>query len=135
MTGAAHDIPPAIDVVQAGPASGGPRRWRVAFDVANRGTGPVVLLGAWLPHGRYRCAEQPLADLVLPPGGTTELAFEAAFDERPGTVVENCFVILRVRWRDEVWRVMARLSVTAAAKGEPRAAPQLVTAHRVGFSG
>ncbi len=128
-------MPPTVDVVQAGPASGGPRRWRVAFDVANRGGGPVALLAAWLPHGRFRCPEQQLADLVLPPEGTTQLTFEASFDEPPGTEVENCFVILRVRWREEEWRVMTRLTVTAAGDGAPGAATQLVTAHRVGFSG
>ncbi len=135
MTGAAHDIPPTLDVAQAGPASGGPGRWRVAFDVGNRGAGPAVLLGAWLPHGRFRCPEQPLADLVLPPGGATQIAFEVAFDERPATEVETCFVILQVRWQDEPWRVMARLTVTAGGDGAPRAATQLVTTHRVGFSG
>ncbi len=135
MTDAAPDIPPTLDVAQAGRASGGPRLWRVAFDVTNRGAGPVALLAAWLPHGRFRCAEQQLADLVLPPERTTQLAFEAAFDEPPGTEVENCFVILRVRWRGEAWRVMARLTVTAASDGAPLAAARLVTAHRVGFSG
>ena len=135
MTGAAPDIPPTLDVAQAGRASGGPRLWRVAFDVTNRGAGPVGLLAAWLPHGRFRCTEQQLADLVLPPERTTQLAFEAAFDEPPGTGVENCFVILRVRWRGEAWRVMARLTVTAAGDGAPLAAARLVTAHRVGFSG
>ncbi|MCH8198659.1 MAG: hypothetical protein IIA54_01135 [Chloroflexi bacterium] len=135
MTDAAPDIPPTLDVAQAGRASGGPRLWRVAFDVTNRGAGPVALLAAWLPHGRFRCPEQQLADLVLPPERTTQLAFEAAFDEPPGTEVENCFVILRVRWREEAWRVMARLTVTAGGDGAPLAAPRLVTAHRVGFSG
>ena len=135
MTGTAHDNPPTLDVAQAGAASGGPRRWRVAFDVANRGAAPVALLAAWLPHGRFRCPEQPLSDRVLPADGTTQLAFEVVFDERHGTEVENCFAILRVRWRDEVWRVMARLTVTAARDGAPLAATRLVTAHRVGFSG
>ena len=134
LTSAAPDIPPTLDVAQAGSASGGPRLWRVAFGVANRGGGPVELLAAWLPHGRFRCPEQQLADLVLAPGATTQLSFEAAFDERPGTQVENCFVILRVRWREQGWRVMARLTVTARDGGSPLAATQLVTAHRVGFS-
>ena len=135
MTGEANDNPPTLDVAQAGAASGGPRLWGVAFDVANRGALPVELRAAWLPHGRFRCPEQQLADLVLPAGATEQLTFEAAFDERQGTEVENCFVILRVHWRDEGWRVMARFTVTAAGDGAPLAAPRLVTAHRVGFSG
>ncbi len=135
MTNAAHDVPPTLDVAQAGAASGGPRLWRIAFDVTNRGAGPVALLAAWLPHGRFRCPEQQLADLVVPAGATTRLTFEAAFDEPQGTEVENCFVILRVRWREEGWRVMARFTVTAASDGAPLAAARLVTAHQVGFSG
>ena len=135
MTGAAPDIPPILDVAQAGAASGGPRLWRVGFDVTNRGAEPAALLAVWLPHGRFRCPRQQLADLVLPPERTTQLSFEAAFEEPPGTEVENCFVILRVRWREEAWRVMARLTVTAGGDGAPLAAARLVTAHRVGFSG
>ena len=143
MTNAAHDIPPTLDVAQAGAASGGPPLWRIAFDVTNRGAGPVALLAAWLPHGRFRCPEQQLADVVVPAGATTRLTFEAAFDEPQGTEVENCFVILRVRWhregrvrwREEEWRVMARFTVTAAGDGAPLAAARLVTAHQVGFSG
>ena len=126
---------PTLAIAQAGPASGVPGRWRVAFDVANRGDEPVELLEAWLPHGRFRCAEQPLGGLALPPDGRTTLAFEAAFDEPPGTEVENGFVILRVRWRGDVWRVLTRLTVTAGSDGAPLAATQLVSAHLVGFSG
>lgn len=134
MTDVPTETGPTLEVAQAGPASGASGRWLVAFDVANRGREPVALLEAWLPHGRFRCAEQPLAD-VLPPGGGTTLSFEVAFDEEPGAEVENAFVILQVRWREGAWRVMTRLTVTARADGAPEAATQLLTAHRVGFSG
>ena len=134
MTDVPTEPGPTLEVAQASPAAGAPGRWLVAFDVANRGGEPVALLQAWLPHGRFRCAEQPLAD-VLAPDGRTTLSFEVAFDEEPGTEVENAFVILQVRWGDGVWRVMTRLTVTARADGAPEAAAQLLTTHRVGFSG
>ena len=134
MTDAPTETGPTLEVAQAGPASGAPGRWRVAFGIANRGGEPVDLLQAWLPHGRFRCAERPVAD-VLAPDGRTTLSFEVAFDEAPGTEVENAFVILQVRWREGPWRVMTRLTVTARADGAPEAETQLLTTHRVGFSG
>ena len=134
MTDTPQDIGPMLEVAQAGAASGGPQRWCVSFDVANLGGEPLVLLKAWLPHGRFPCAQQPLPDLVLPPDGRTTLSFEVAFDEQPGVEVENAFVILQVRWRYDIWRVMTRLTVTADHDGAPQAATQLVTTHRVGFS-
>ena len=127
-----------LDVAQAGAAlmSGAPEAdWSVPFTVANRGGAPVALLAAWLPHGRFRSAERQLSDFPLPADGRTELSFEVQFDEQPGTEVVNAFVILQVRHREKVWRVLARLTVTADADGAPVAATQLVTVHPVGFAG
>ena len=126
---------PELDVAQAGAARVSGGRWSVPFTIANRGGTPVELTVAWLPHGRFRCAERQLSDLPLPAKGQTELSFEVQFDEQPGTEVVNAFVILQVRWREVAWRVMTRLTVTARADGAPEAATQLVTTHRIGFSG
>jgi hypothetical protein len=55
------------------------------------------------------------------------------FAEAPGTVIENPFLILRVADGDEVWRVLARVSVTAGPGGEPIAGNTIsITTHRVG---
>ncbi len=126
---------PAIEVSQDGRASGGPGAWRVAFDVRNGGDGPVGLLEAWLPHGRFRAEAVPLTEQPpLASGASVRLEFVVKFDEPPGEPVENAFVILRVRWRDEEWRVLARLTVTADADGSPVASTELTTAQPVGFS-
>ncbi|MDE2837528.1 MAG: hypothetical protein OXL97_08480 [Chloroflexota bacterium] len=126
---------PAISVLQAGRASGEPGAWRVAFDVLNSGDEPLELLEAWLPHGRFRADAVPLADHPpLGAGASVPLAFNVGFDEPPGELVENAFVILRVRWRDEEWRVLTRLAVTSHADGSPLAATELITFHPVGFS-
>ena len=109
-------------------------RWSVPFTIANRGDTPVELIAAWLPHGRFRSAERQLSDSRLPADGRTELSFEVQFDEQPGTEVVNAFVILQVQHREKVWRVLARLTVTADADGAPVAATQLITAHPVGFA-
>ena len=126
---------PAITVLENGRASGEPGAWRVAFDVRNAGDDPVLLLEAWLPHGRFRAEAVPLTGHpLLAAGASVRLAFNVRFDEPPGELVENAFVILRVQWRNEEWRVLARLAVTADADGSPLASTELTTAHAVGFS-
>ena len=126
---------PSIAVLQAGRSSGEPGAWQVAFDMRNEGDERVVLLEAWLPHGRFRADAVPLA--AQPPlasGASVRLAFTVVFDEPPGELIENAFVILRVRWRDGIWRVLTRLAVTADTDGSPIASTELITAHPVGFS-
>lgn len=126
---------PPVTVVQTGRALGAPGAWQVAFEVQNGGDGPVELLEAWLPHGRFRADAVPLTGHApLAFGAIVRLAFIVGFDEPPGEYVENAFVILRVRWRGEVWRVLTRLSLTADVDGSPIASTELTTAHSVGFS-
>lgn len=126
---------PSISVLQTGSASGGPGAWRVAFNVRNTGSEPVELLEAWLPHGRFRAEAVPLAgQLPLASGASIRLEFTVGFDEPPGEYVENAFVILRVRWQGQEWRVLTRLAVTADADGSPAASTELITTQPVGFS-
>ncbi len=126
---------PSISVLQTSRASGEPGAWQVAFEVRNTGSEPVELLEAWLPHGRFRAEAVPLsAQPPLASGASTRLEFTVGFDEPPGEYVENAFVILRVRWENEEWRVLTRLAVTADADGSPIASTELITTQPVGFS-
>ena len=126
---------PSISVLQAVHASGEPGAWRVAFEVRNAGGEPVELLEAWLPHGRFRAEAVPLtAHPPLASGASARLEFTVGFDEPPGELVENAFVILRMRWENEEWRVLTRLAVTADADGSPLASTELITTQPVGFS-
>lgn len=126
---------PSITVLQTGPASGEPGGWNVAFAVRNEEEGPIELLEAWLPHGRFRAEAVPLtAQPSLASGASARLEFTVGFDEPQGELVENAFVILRVRWQDQEWRVLTRLAVTADADGRPVASTELITFHPVGFS-
>ncbi len=126
---------PSISVLQTGSASGGPGAWDVAFEVRNTGDGPVRLLEAWLPHGRFRAEAVPLGEHApLGTGASVTLDFIVGFDEPAGELVENAFVILRVQWEGQEWRVLTRLAVTADADGSPAALTELITAHPVGFS-
>ena len=126
---------PSITVLQASGASGGAGAWDVAFEVRNEGDGPVELLEAWLPHGRFRAEAVPLSEQpLLASGASVRLEFTVGFDEPTGELVENAFVILRVRWEGQEWRVLTRLAVMADGDGRPVAATELITAHPVGFS-
>lgn len=130
------DIGPQVRVEQmsrhAGPASD---RWRVVWQMQNLGQHPLQLLAARLPHGRFRSEEQELTSLPqLQPGESARLEFAVACSERPGTVVENAFIIVRVVWQEEPWRIFARLRVVFDEQGEPQTTTEVVTVQLVGFS-
>ncbi len=127
---------PALDVRQRRVQLVRPGLWGVTFDVMNRGAETATLLVAWLPHGNFHAQERSLAGTPpLAPGDSTGLSFDVSFGEVEGAKVENAFVILRVGWRGEEWRVLSRFTVAAGVGGEPQASPENVMAHRVGFSG
>jgi hypothetical protein len=48
--------------------------------------------------------------------------------------VENAFVISRVLWQEEPWRIFARLRVVFDEQSRPQTTTELVTVQRVGFS-
>jgi hypothetical protein len=127
---------PLVRVEPAPPTAGpSPTEWRVSWRVENRGQRPLKLLAAWLPHGRFRATERALEPPPrLEPGESARLELVAAYDEPPGTAVENAFVIMRVRWGDEPWRILVRLLVTADASGAPTNTVELITTHPIGFS-
>ena len=131
-----RDIGPQVLVKQAsqraGPASD---RWLVAWHIQNLGQQPLQLLAARLPHSRFRSKERELDPRPkLLPGENTRLEFLVACSEPPGTVVENAFLILRVLWLEEPWRVFARLRVVFDGQGEPQTTTEMVTLQPVGFS-
>jgi hypothetical protein len=133
---APSDIGPRVHVEQASrhaePASG---RWRVAWHIQNLGQQPLQLLAARLPHSRFRSEERALTPtLELSPGERAQLEFPIACSELSGTVVENAFLILRVLWLDEPWRVFARLRVVFDEQSGPQTTTEIVTVQRVGFS-
>jgi hypothetical protein len=112
-----------------------PGRWRAGWGVRNLSTEPVQLMEAWLPHGKFRAAAQSLASLPqVAPGESAFLELYVACSEAPGTEVENAFLILRLTWREQAWRVLARLRVTFDEAGNPYQACEALTVQPVGFS-
>jgi hypothetical protein len=111
------------------------QRWPVAWGVTNRSSEPVQLLAAWLPHSRFRCHERDLSGLPgLAAGQAAQVELEASCHEAPGTAVPNAFLILRLLWCSQPWRLLARMTVTWDTAGAPHVQIERVNAQRVGFS-
>jgi len=120
-----------VSIRQCSAAAEGPGRWRIQWEVTNTGAAPLEIDTVWLPHGRFRAEETPLA-LRLEPGSTVRIGSAVRFAEQPGSVVENAFVILTLLSDGQRWQTFARLRVTAGEHGAPRAEVELVTSQREG---
>src|SRR5215813_12069215 len=110
-------------------------RWRVAWRMQNLGRQSLQLLAMRLPHSRFRSEERELTPASeLLPDERARLECSVACRELPGTVVENAFLIARVLWREEPWRIFVRLRVVFDEQGGPQTTTEVVTVQRVGFS-
>lgn len=81
-------------------------------------------MGAQHPHSQFRTPETKL-DQQIAPGAHTDVALPVRFSEPPGGIVENPFLIV-VFHENADWRVLARVRVTAGARGEPIAGDSVV---------
>lgn len=118
----------------SGRRAASPGEWLVAWRIENRGEETLQLLSGRLPHSRFRCEERELGAVpALRPNESARLEFPVRCAEPPGTIVENGFLILTVLWREEPWRILARLRVSMDREG-PQTATELITTQRVGFS-
>ena len=110
-------------------------RWICTWRIQNLGQEPLQLLSAGLPHSRFRSEEQELFPAPkLLPGESARLALAVACREPAGTVVENAFLILRVLWRERLWRILARLRVICDQHSVPENSTVVITTQPVGFS-
>jgi hypothetical protein len=124
----------SIDSVSQRP-EGAASRWVVTWQVRNEGLQALSLLAARLPHDQFYGEEKDLAATPpIPPGESRCLELPVACADLQGAVVKNVFLILRVLWGEEPWRVLARLRVTFGSNGVPENAVESVTAQPVGFS-
>ena len=81
-------------------------------------------MSAIQPHSQFRTPETPL-DRDIAQGSATDVSMEVSFDQPPGGVVENAFLIVLVRSESD-WRLLARARITAGPRGEPLAGQSLV---------
>lgn len=112
-------------------AEGANGRWTVRWRIGNEGDLPLRLLNAQCPHSQFKSADTTF-DVEIGPRAETDVRILVRFAESPGVIVENAFLILRLREKGE-WRVLARVRVTAGPRGEPLAGDSVVvTTQRVG---
>jgi hypothetical protein len=112
-----------------------PGHWDIAWAVGNLNPDPIRVANAWLPHGKFRSPRKDFEPPIeIAPAAVANMEFSVLAREEPGTVVENCFVILSLTHENDDWRVFARLRVTFEDAGKPRAETVLITRQRVGFS-
>jgi len=131
-----HVIEPHIEVEQISHRRGVKAgTWLLQWEIKNLGQQPLTIFAVRLPHGQFRSPEQ---EFVLPyklsANESVALEIEVACSEAPGTAVENAFLILRVLWLDNPWRIFARLRVTFDSDGAPHAGTELITTQQTGFS-
>ena len=112
-----------------------PGRWLIGWRVQNVGREPIEILSVWLPHDKF-AGDQQVFDppIQLMPDESRLLEVCVACNEAPGSVVDNAFVILGLRWMGQAWRAFARQRVTIDAHGVPHPCCEAISAHPVGFS-
>ena len=102
-------------------------RWTASWLLLNSGTSPLDLEAAWIPHGKFRGEGRlPLSGQITS-GAAHELDFAVTADESPGTIVENAFLILRVRIQDAAWRVFIRMRIEFDASAVPVPVVETIT--------
>ena len=110
-------------------------QWLCTWRIENLGQEPLQLLAVGLPHSRFRSEERELSPAPkLLAGESARLALAVACREPAGTVVENAFLILRVLWGEQPWRIFARLRVVFDQHEVPENSTEMVTTQPVGFS-
>ena len=132
----ANVLGPKVVVESACPcAASACGRWLCTWRIQNLSQEPLQLLSAGLPHSRFRSEEQELSPSPeLLEGESAQLTLALACCEPAGTVVENAFLILRVLWREQPWRILARLRVVFDQDGVPDNSTIVITTQPVGFS-
>ena len=132
----ANVLGPQVVVESACPCAASARdRWLCTWRIQNLSQEPLQVLSAGLPHSRFRSEEQELSPAPeLIPGESAQLTLAVACREPAGTVVENAFLILRVLWREQLWRILARLRVVFDQHGAPESSTEVITTQPVGFS-
>ena len=110
--------------------------WSIGWEIENQGADSLKILAARLPHGQFKSEEYRFEPaLELASGKKTEFTVSVRCNEPAGLVTENAFVIFRVIWLGEPWRIFVRIRVVVADDGKPQTETESTTTQKVGFSG
>ena len=102
-------------------------RWAVTWALCNSGPASLELTDAWIPHSRFRGDGRRSLAVEIAPGATHSQQFFVSADEAPGTIVENAFLILRVRVQDATWRVFIRMRIEFDSSAVPVPVVEAIT--------
>jgi hypothetical protein len=102
-------------------------RWACTWVLHNPGASPLELIAAWIPHGRFRGDGRLPVSEAIGPGAPRDLEFVVTADEPPLTVVENAFLILRVRLSGAPWRVFIRMRIEFDSAAVPNPVVETIT--------
>src|ERR1051326_1230813 len=89
--------PPVRIAATACEATSTPCVWSVTWRVENVSRDEITIDDVWVPHVRFKGEGYIRVGLTLEAGEHVDLTLSVAADEPAGTVVEDAFVILRVR--------------------------------------
>lgn len=116
-----------VEVVGCAPEAA-PGHWRATWLIHNDGDAPIVVEDAWVPHGRFRgCDGHVSIDAEIAAGAAHRLTLSVASSEAAGTVVENAFLIVRLRDSEHAWRVFARMRVEFDSAAQARPVVELLS--------
>ena len=100
----------------------------VGWLLQNLGSEPLELEESWLPHGQFRGERQAFEPPIsLVPQGILIHTRKVDVGAASGSVIENAFLILLVRWRGKPWRVFARIRAAVAQDCNIEPIVELVT--------
>src|SRR5260370_39880747 len=120
-------VEPAVSVVVSDVKGVGDGRWQVTWSITNDGTESLVLEAAWIPHGRFRGEGRMPLSTRINPGGSAQLKFSVGAAEAPATVVDNAFLILRVMYGGQPWRIFTRMRIEFDTQAVPTPVIELIT--------
>ncbi len=109
------------------PGSGDGARWQATCVLRNAGAAPLTLEAAWIPHGRFRGDGRLPLSGQIGPGATREVEFSVTAEGAAGTVVENAFLILRVRLERAARRVFVRMRIEFDSAAVPEPVVETIT--------
>jgi hypothetical protein len=120
--------PPRVEVSFEAIRRRGEAAWLVTWRIRDRGGTGLTVVEAWHPHARFHSSRLRRA-LRVPPRASASFELPARIDAGPGNPIENAFLILRAHRGRELWRVLARFSVTVDDSGTPLPDVERVDVH------
>jgi hypothetical protein len=122
--------PPILNVSLVGAQTvAGTHHCNVVWRLENQGAQPVELAESWLPHGQFRAPREAFVPLLILPSRDSVLhSRQVEVVVAPGGLVQNAFLIFRVFYRGDPWRIFARMNVESTLDGSVQPIMEAVTA-------